>query len=51
MCNEETLKKVHAFIGAAKEAERMLDKGKTREQIGECVSEEGKKKFWAHWPE
>ena len=51
MCNEEALKKVHAFIGAAKEAERMLDKGKTRKQIGEYVSEEGKKKFWAHWPE
>ena len=51
MCNEETLKKVHSFIKAAKEAKQMLDKGATREQLGACVSESGKKKFWDHWPE
>ena len=51
MCNEETVKKVHSFIKAAKATEQMLPKGATREQIGECVSEAGRKKFWDHWPE
>lgn len=51
MCNPETVKKVHAFIDAAKQAERMLDEGAGRDRIGECVSDEGKKKFWDHWPE
>lgn len=51
MCNEESIRKVHAFIGAAKEAEKMLNEGATREQVGQCVSEAGKKKFWDHWPE
>ncbi|RKX34210.1 MAG: hypothetical protein DRP71_07820 [Verrucomicrobia bacterium] len=51
MCNPETVKKVHAFIAAAKESARMLDEGASREEIGECVSAEGKKKFWDHWPE
>lgn len=51
MCNEESVKKVHAFIGAAKETEKMLSEGATREQIGQYVSETGKKKFWDHWLE
>lgn len=51
MCNEETVKKVKAFIKATREAEQMLNKGATREQIGRRVSEAGKKKFWDHWPE
>ncbi len=51
MCNEVTVKKVHAFIQAAKEAKRMFDEGASREEIGSCVSSEGRKKFWDHWPE
>ncbi len=51
MCNPETVKKVHTFIDAAKQAERMLEEGASRDRIGECVSDEGKKKFWDHWPE
>jgi hypothetical protein len=51
MCNEETVPKVHAFIEAAKEAERMLTSGCARADVGECVSPEGQSKFWDHWPE
>jgi len=51
MCNPETVKKVHAFIDAAKETERMLKEGASRERIGECVSAEGKEKLWDHWLE
>jgi len=51
MCNDETVKKVHAFIEAAKEVERMLNQGATRQHIGRCVSKAGTKKFWDHWPE
>lgn len=51
MCNEPTVEKVHAFIRASKQAEQMLKQGATREKIGECVSAEGKKKFWDTWPE
>jgi len=49
MCNEETAKKVRSFIKAAKHAERLLNEGAGREEIGQCVSEGGKKKFWDHW--
>ena len=51
MCNEPTVEKVHAFIRAAGEAEEMLKRGAGRGRIGECVSDEGKKKLWDHWPE
>lgn len=51
MCTEETIRKVHAFIDACKNTERMLKKGATRADIADCVSAEGKQKFWEHWPE
>lgn len=51
MCNDETVQKVHDFIRACEETERMLGEGATRQQIGECVSTEGRDKFWNHWPE
>ena len=51
MTNAKTIEKVHAFIQAAKESERMLDEGMSREEIGGCVSSEGRAKFWDHWPE
>ena len=51
MCDEETAEKVRAFITAAKEAERLLAEGASREQIGQRVSSEGREKFWEHWLE
>lgn len=51
MCDEETAEKVRAFITAAKEAERLLADGASREQIGQRVSAEGKSKFWDNWLE
>jgi hypothetical protein len=51
MTNAGTIKKVHAFIRAAKDVERMLDEGMSREEIDGCVSPEGRAKFWDHWPE
>ncbi len=51
MTNEATVKKVRAFIRAAKEAKRLLDAGAPREALRERVSPEGREKFWALWPE
>lgn len=51
MCNPKTVEKVHTFINTAKQAEQMLKEGASRDKIGECVSDEGKKKFWDIWPE
>lgn len=50
MCNNESVKKVHSFISAGKKAESMLAKGASREDIGEMVSDSGKRKFWDNWP-
>jgi hypothetical protein len=49
MCNEETAKKVKLFVKAAKEAERLLGEGASREEIGKRVSPSGKEKFWDNW--
>ena len=46
-----TVEKVHAFIRAAREVERMLREGANRAAVGRCVSDEGREKFWDHWPE
>lgn len=51
MTNAKTIEKVHAFIRAAEDVERMLDEGISREEIAGSVSPEGKAKFWDHWPE
>jgi len=51
MCNEETAKKVCSFIKAAKHAEQLLNEGADREEVGECISDSGRKKFWDHWQE
>lgn len=51
MCNPKTVQKVHAFIQASKELEKMLSLGAARQQIEDRVSVEGRKKFWDHWPE
>jgi len=49
MCNDGDVRKVHAFIRAAKEVERLLDAGAPRAEIGQHVSPQGKAKFWDHW--
>ncbi|MBI3922047.1 MAG: hypothetical protein HY318_11570, partial [Armatimonadetes bacterium] len=49
ICNNDGVEKVHAFIRAAKEAKRMLDEGIHREEIGERVSTEGRRKLWDEW--
>jgi len=51
MCNDKTATKVDAFIAAAKRVAKMLETGGTREEVGRCVSESGRRRFWNHWPE
>ncbi len=50
MCNEETAAKVHAFIDAAQQVEKMLSKGAGLDAIGRCVSDDGRRKLWDNWP-
>ena len=49
MCNEITAKKVQAFITAAKQVQKLLDEGTTREEIGQRVSAGDKENFWDSW--
>ncbi len=49
MCNDEGVRKVQAFIDAAKEVDRLLDAGANRSEIESLVSESGRNKFWDHW--
>ncbi len=49
MCNEEAAKKVKTFVKTAKEAERLLSEGTSREEIGKRVTPAGKEKFWDNW--
>ena len=49
MLDDVHLKKMDAFIKAAKEAQKMFDSGASREDIGMNVSVAGKKKFWDDW--
>ncbi|MHB0878083.1 MAG: uroporphyrinogen decarboxylase/cobalamine-independent methonine synthase family protein [Anaerolineae bacterium] len=51
ICREPHVAKVAAFIAAAKEVERCLDAGGSREEIGSWVSPAGRAKLWGHWPE
>ncbi len=51
MCEPANVPKVHAFIEAAKEAERTLAEGGTREDVGALVTDRGRKRFWDHWPQ
>lgn len=50
MVDEPTLAKVDTFIDTAMDVQERLDGGASRESIGELVSEEGRKRFWKHWP-
>ncbi len=51
MLDSDTVAKVKAFQEAAANAKSMFDAGAGREEIGELVSTEGRKKFWDKWPE
>lgn len=46
MCNEATARKVKAFVHAAKETQRLLAEGISREAIGQKVSVSGRLKLW-----
>jgi hypothetical protein len=50
MCNNESVKKIHSFISACKEAEQILKKGGSIQEIGKMASSEAKKRFWDNWP-
>jgi len=41
MCDDSTAQKVQAFIGVAKQAEKLLREGGTRDQIGQCAGTHG----------
>lgn len=49
MCDEETARKVRAFIRAAKEAKAELDAGLNRQELVGRVSPAGREKYWDHW--
>lgn len=49
MCDRDHVPKVHAFIDSAREAQRMLEAGASRGDVGRCVSQSGRRKFWEHW--
>lgn len=50
MCTPVMVRKVRAFMDAAKETKRLLDSGATRADIGREVSPAGKRRFWSRWP-
>ncbi len=49
MCNEDGVAKVHAFLSAAKDARQLIAAGCSREEIGQRVSAEGRRKLWDRW--
>jgi hypothetical protein len=49
MCEPETIEKIRIFYACAEKAKRMLESGKTREDIGALVSAGGREKFWNNW--
>jgi hypothetical protein len=51
MGNKDTVKKVEAFRRAAQASQQMIEEGADRAEIAGCVSPEGRKRFWEHWPE
>lgn len=51
MCNEATVEKVNVFKTACGTVARMLEQGATRADLGACVSDAGRARFWDHWPE
>lgn len=51
LVQEPQRSKVFAFIEAAKQVEKALGEGATPADIAGFVSDEGKAKFWEHWPE
>jgi hypothetical protein len=51
LCRPEHVPKVNAFVEAAGEAEGVLKRGGSREDVGRLVSPAGRRKFWDRWPE
>ena len=49
MCHEGCVPKVHAFIRAGKHAKRLVEEGRSREEIGQLVSAGGRQKLWEGW--
>ena len=49
LCHESDVRKIQAFISAAKDAKAMIGAGLNRGEVGERVSPSGKAKFWDHW--
>ena len=49
LCDQAGVQQIHAFIRAAKEAQRLFEAGAARDEIAQRVSAEGKTKFWDHW--
>ena len=49
MCEHPHIEKVNAFIRAGKEVKRLLDRGGTRAELRDHVSEGGRRKFWMSW--
>ncbi len=49
LCNDDGVRKIHAFIEAAKEAERLLASGATCAEIGQRVHPDSKVKRWDRW--
>jgi hypothetical protein len=49
LCHEADVRKIQAFISAAKDAKTMLGAGLARSEVGQRVSPSGKAKFWEHW--
>lgn len=51
MTDEDTVRKVLAFVEAGKECAALIGDGAPRSELGSMVSASGKKRFWDHWPE
>ena len=49
LCDAIGARSVRAFIDAGKEAKRLLDAGTPRTALANCVSPEGRLKFWRNW--
>ena len=50
MLDDGSVRKVRAFIEAARETKRLLDSGAPRSELARMVSEGGRRLFWDQWP-
>jgi hypothetical protein len=51
MINQVSVEKVNSFAAASRRVEEFLARGGSRTEISRWVSEDGRKRFWDHWPE